>query len=199
MKKLTLAIVILALVIGGGFLMFYLYGTRIYDGAVSRQETVDEAWGNVQAAYQRRADLIPNLVATVQGAAENEKEILTEVTKARAGIQGAKTPAELEQFGGTINRAINVVFERYPEVRATENFGVLQAQLEGTENRINTERTRYNETVKDFNGYIRGFWRSKALGLVSSADDNFTKREMFEAKESAQDAPQVDFSKDKSE
>jgi LemA protein len=198
MKKLTLAIVILALVIGGGFLMFYLYGTRIYDGAVSRQETVDQAWGNVQAAYQRRADLIPNLVATVQGAAENEKEILTEVTKARAGIQDAKTPAELEQFGGTINRAINVVFERYPEVRATQNFGVLQAQLEGTENRINTERTRYNEAVKDFNGYIRGFWRSKALGLVSNADDNFTRRDMFEAKEGAQDAPQVDFS-DKSE
>ncbi len=175
--------------------MFYLYGTRIYDGAVSRQETVNETWGNVQAAYQRRADLIPNLVATVQGAAENEKTILTEVTRARAGIGQAKTPAELDQFAGTINRAISVVFERYPEVRATENFAVLQAQLEGTENRINTERTRYNEAVKDFNGYIRGFWRSKALGLVSSADDNFTRREMFEAKETAQDAPEVDFSK----
>ncbi|MFN9801035.1 MAG: LemA family protein, partial [Bacteroidota bacterium] len=126
---------ILVLVIGGGVLMFYLYGTRIYDGAVSRQETVNETWGNVQAAYQRRADLIPNLVATVQGAAENEKTILTEVTRARAGIGQAKTPAELDQFAGTINRAISVVFERYPEVRATENFAVLQAQLEGTENR----------------------------------------------------------------
>jgi len=177
--------------------MFYLYGTRIYDGAVSRQETVDQSWGNVQASYQRRADLIPNLVATVKGAAENERDILIQVTEARAGIGSAKTPAELDQHATTINRAISVVFERYPEVKATQNFAVLQAQLEGTENRINTERTRYNESVKDFNGYIRGFWRSKALGLVSSADDNFKRREMFEAKPGSEDAPAVDFSKEK--
>jgi LemA protein len=197
MNKLTIAVILLVAVIGGGFLLFYLYGTRIYDGAVSRQETVDESWGNVQASYQRRADLVPNLVATVQGAAENERQILIDVTEARSGIEKAQTPAEIDQHAGTINRAINVVFERYPEVRATQNFGQLQAQLEGTENRINTERTRYNEAVKDYNAYIRGFWRSKALGLVGNED--FSRREMFEAKAGAEDAPQVDFSKPEGE
>lgn len=197
MNKLTLSVVILLLVIVGGFAMFYFYGTSVYDGAVKRQEVVDESWGNVQAAYQRRADLIPNLVATVQGAAENEKQILVDVTNARSGISKATTPAELEQQGNILNRSIAIVFERYPEIRATENFGMLQSQLEGTENRINTERTRYNETVKDFNTYVRGFWKSKALGLVSNADDNFAKREMFQAKEGSEDAPKVDFSKEK--
>ena len=197
MNKLTLSVVILLLVIVGGFAMFYFYGTSVYDGAVKRQEVVDESWGNVQAAYQRRADLIPNLVATVQGAAENEKQILVDVTNARSGISKATTPAELEQQGNILNRSIAIVFERYPEIRATENFGMLQSQLEGTENRINTERTRYNETVKDFNTYVRGFWKSKALGLVSNADDNFTKREMFQAKEGSEEAPKVDFSKEK--
>lgn len=197
MNKLTLSVVILLLVIVGGFAMFYFYGTSVYDGAVKRQEVVDESWGNVQAAYQRRADLIPNLVATVRGAAENEKQILVDVTNARSGISKATTPAELEQQGNILNRSIAIVFERYPEIRATENFGMLQSQLEGTENRINTERTRYNETVKDFNTYVRGFWKSKALGLVSNADDNFTKREMFQAKEGSEEAPKVDFSKEK--
>jgi LemA protein len=195
MNKLTIAILLLIAVVGGGFLMFYLYGTRIYDGAVSREETVNQSWGNVQAAYQRRADLVPNLVATVQGAAENERQILIEVTEARAGVGAAKTPGEIDRHGATINRAINVVFERYPEVRATQNFQVLQAQLEGTENRINTERVRYNESVKEFNGYIRGFWRSKALNLVKGVDDNFARRDMFEAKAGSEDAPVVDFSK----
>lgn len=194
MKRLVIAVLILVLVIGGGFLLFYLYGTGIYDGAVSRQEAVEESWGNVQAAYQRRADLVPNLVNTVKGAAENERQILIEVTEARSGISSAATPADLLQHGATIDRAISVVFERYPEVRATENFAVLQAQLEGTENRINTERTRYNESVKDFNQYIRGFWRSKALGLVANAEDNFTRRDPFEASSTAQEAPAVDFS-----
>lgn len=195
MNKLSLSILILVLVIGGGFIIFYLYGTRIYDGAVTKQENVSRAWGDVQAAYQRRADLVPNLVATVQGAAENERQILIDVTNARSGINNATTPAEIEQSAATINRAISVVFERYPEIRATENFGMLQAQLEGTENRINTERTRFNEAVQGFNTYIRGFWRSKALNLVASAEDNFRKREMFEAKPESQEAPKVDFSK----
>jgi LemA protein len=195
MNKLTLTLIVLLLVVGGGFAIFYFYGTSVYDGAVQRQETVDEAWGNVQTAYQNRADLIPNLVATVQGAAENERDILIQVTQARSGISSAKTPQEMEQQGAVLNRAIAVVFERYPEIRATQNFGMLQSQLEGTENRIRTERTRYNETVKEFNTYIRGFWKSKALGLVAGADDDFRKREMFEAEEGTDKAPKVDFSK----
>lgn len=195
MKNLTLAVVILLLVVIGGFAIFYFYGTSVYDSAVKKQETVDESWGNVQAAYQRRAELIPNLVATVKGAAENEKQILVDVTNARSGISAAKTPGELDQQGQILNRSIAIVFERYPEIKATQNFAMLQTQLEGTENRINTERTRYNETVKEFNTLVRGFWKSKALGLVSSGDDNFSKREMFEATPGSDVAPQVDFSK----
>jgi LemA protein len=195
MNKLTLTLIILVLVIGGGFAMFYFYGTSIYDGSVKQQEEVDAAWANVQSAYQRRADLIPNLVNTVQGAAENEKDILTQVTQARAGIASATTPEQIDQNAAVLNRAINVVFERYPEIRSTENFAMLQVELSGTENRIKTERDRYNEAVKLFNTYVRGFWRSKALSLVSGPDDDFKKREPFKAQEGSENAPKVEFDK----
>jgi LemA protein len=194
MNKLLLTFIVVILVIGGAFAMFYFYGTSIYDGAVKKEEGVKEAWANVQSAYQNRADLIPNLVNTVQGAAENEKSILTQVTEARAGIQKATTPSEIDQQAAVLNRAINIVFENYPQIRATENFSMLQVQLEGTERRINIERDRYNETVKDFNTHVRGFWRSKALGLVSSADE-FKPKEAFQAQPGAESAPKVDFSK----
>ena len=131
-----------------------------YDQAVLLQEEVDESWGNVSAAYQRRADLVPQLVATVKGAAENEKEILVKVTQARAGIVNAETPEDMTMFGKEINTAINLAFEAYPQIRSTENFGALQAQLEGTENRINKARTDYNGTVKRYNTHIRGFYNS---------------------------------------
>lgn len=193
-KSLVTSLLILGGVVLAIFVFFYLWAAGVRDNAVTRQETVDEAWGNVQAAYQRRADLIPNLVATVKGAAENEKQILIQVTEARAGIGAAKSPAELEQHGATINRAIAVIFERYPEVKATQNFATLQAQLESTENGVRTERSRYNETVKDYNAFIRGTFRRMALSMLGSEEDNFIKREMFEAKDEAQDAPVVDFS-----
>src|SRR5690606_19290213 len=120
------------------------------------QENVNAQFADVQATYQRRADLIPNLVATVQGAAENENKILREVTQARAGIVGAKTPEDLELAGRKINTAINLAFEAYPQIRSTENFQDLQAQLEGTENRINVARQRYNDAVRNYNTYVRG-------------------------------------------
>lgn len=195
MNKVTLALIVLLLVVGGSFAIFYFYGTSVYDGAVKREETMNAAFANVQAAYQQRADMIPNLVATVQGAADNERSILIEVTQARAGISKATTTEEIEQNAAVLNRAISVVFERYPEVRATENFGMLQTQLEGTENRIRTERNRYNDAVNEFNTYVRGFWKSKALSLVAGEDDNFKKREMFKATEEAQNAPKVQFDK----
>ena len=146
-----------------------------YDQAVLLQEEVDESWGNVSAAYQRRADLVPQLVATVKGAAENEKEILVKVTQARPGIVNAETPEDMTMFGKEINTAINLAFEAYPQIRSTENFGALQAQLEGTENRINKARTDYNGTVKRYNTHIRGFYNSLVLSFFS---EEFNRKEV---------------------
>jgi LemA protein len=171
---------------------FFMWGTGVYDSAVKEQENVNESFSNVQAAYQRRADLIPSLVATVKGAAENEKGILTQVTQARAGIVGAKTPEELDRAGKQINTAINLAFEAYPQIRSTENFQELQSQLEGTENRINVARQRYNETIKTYNSYVRGFFKRFALNMFGGGED-FTARKGFEAAAGAEKAPEVKF------
>jgi LemA protein len=159
-----------------------------YNKAIDLQEGVDQAWGNVGAQYQRRADLIPQLVATVKGAAANEKGILTEVTQARAGIVNAKTPEDMELMGKKINTAINLAFEAYPQIRSTENFGALQAQLEGTENRINKARNDYNETIKEYNTHIRGFFNSMFLNAQT-----FPKKTPFAAAAGTEVAPTVDF------
>ena len=161
-----------------------------YDQAILLQEQVDESWGNVGAAYQRRADLVPQLVATVKGASENEKEILVKVTQARAGIVSAENPEDMTMFGKEINTAINLAFEAYPQIRSTENFGALQAQLEGTENRINKARTDYNGTVKRYNTHIRGFYNSLILSFFS---EEFNRKEAFKASEGADVAPTVTF------
>jgi LemA protein len=184
--------------IAGFIVLMLLYfglswGPGIYNRAVAAQEEVNASWGNVQATYQRRADLIPQLVATVKGAAENERGILTAVTQARAGIVNAKTPEDLELAGRQINTAINLAFEAYPQIRSTENFQDLQAQLEGTENRINVARQNYNEAIKLYNTFVRGFWQQKALGFFGSGED-FSVRSGFEANQDAQEAPKVDFS-----
>jgi LemA protein len=185
----TLAIVGVIVVFVFGF---FMWGTGIYDKAVSSQENVNAEWADVQAAYQRRADLVPNLVATVKGAAENEKEILVGVTQARAGIVNAKTPEDLEIAGRKINTAINLAFEAYPQIRSTENFQDLQAQLEGTENRINVARQRYNASIKEYNTYVRGYFKKMALNMFGSGED-FTARKGFEAAEGSQNAPSVKF------
>ncbi|MFM2227704.1 MAG: hypothetical protein RL664_1047 [Bacteroidota bacterium] len=192
-NKVLIALLAVVGVIVIGFGIFYLYGTSVYSGAVEKQEAVNEKWANVQTAYQRRADLVPQLVATVKGAAANEEKILMEVTNARAGIKSATTPEEIQQQGSIINRNIQVVFEKYPEIRSTENFGMLQAQLEGTENQVKTERDLYNEAVKEFNSYVRGFWKHKALGLVGNDDEEFKVRKMFEAEAGSESAPKVSF------
>lgn len=189
----TLVIVGIILVFGIGF---FLWGTGVYDSAISTQETVNAEWADVQAAYQRRADLVPNLVATVKGAAENEKEILVKVTQARAGIVNAKTPDDLELAGREINTAINLAFEAYPQIRSTENFQDLQAQLEGTENRINIARQRYNEAVRNYNTYVRGYFKRTALNMFGGGED-FSPRKGFEASQQAQNAPTVDFNSNK--
>jgi LemA protein len=192
-NKVLIALLAVVGVIVLGFGIFYFYGTSVYSGAVERQETVSEKWANVQTAYQRRADLVPQLIATVKGAAANEEKILMEVTNARSGIKSATTPEEIQQQGSIINRNIQVVFEKYPEIRSTENFGMLQAQLEGTENQVKTERDLYNEAVKQFNSYVRGFWKHKALGLVGNDDEEFKVRKMFEADAGSENAPKVSF------
>lgn len=192
-KGLITVLAIVGFIVVGG-LIFVSWGSGVYDSAVASQETVNQAFGDVQATYQRRADLVPNLVETVKGAAENEHKILTQVTQARAGIVNAQTPEDLELAGRKINTAINLAFEAYPQIRSTENFQDLQAQLEGTENRINVARQRYNEAVKNYNTYVRGFFKRMALNWFGGGED-FSVRKPFAASESAQDAPTVDFSK----
>lgn len=171
---------------------FVGWGTGVYDNAIKLQEDVNAQWSDVQATYQRRADLVPNLVATVKGAAENEKGILTAVTQARAGIVNAKTPEDLELAGRQINTAINLAFEAYPQIRSTENFQDLQAQLEGTENRINVARQRYNEVVRNYNTYVRGFFKRMALNWFGGGED-FSVRKGFEAAAGSENAPEVKF------
>jgi LemA protein len=196
-------------------IIFYIYAASVRDKAVGTQESVAEAWGNVQSAYQRRADLILNLVETVRASAENEKQILVGVTEARAGIahytdslgriiatqrdamRNAKSPQELEGGDMMIMNSYKgfrgFMTENYPTVQSTQNFTVLQEQLEGTENRINTERNRYNEAVKEYNTMIRGTWRKMALKWVSEEDDAFTVKESFQSKEGSDEAPKVKF------
>jgi LemA protein len=215
MNKLTLSIVILVGVVLLGFGIFYLYAASVRDNAVTKQETVDESWGNVQTEYQRRADLIINLVEVVKAAAKTETNILIGVTEARAGIphyidsignviaqqreimKSADSPAALQQTDvmmmNTVRGFRGFMSENYPDLKSIANYGSLQAQLEGTENRVNTARTRYNDAVKDFNSHIRGTFRRMGLSLVSDEADNFKTREMFEAKEGADEAPKVKF------
>jgi LemA protein len=179
--------IIIGAIVGIVAIIFFTY-ISIYNKAVSLQEKVDEKWANVQTAYQRRADLVPQLVETVKGAAKNEKDILTEVTNARAGIVNAKTPEDLDIAGKKINTAINLAFEAYPQIRSTENFATLQSQLEGTENRIKQERDVYNEAVKDYNTTIRGFFSSMFLN-----SETFPKKTGFKAAAGSENAPKVQF------
>jgi LemA protein len=184
---ITLGIIV---VVGIGLVS---YSNGVYNKAIKYQEEVEESFADIQVDYQRRADLIPGLIATVKGAAENEKEILLGVTNARAGIVGAKTPKDLEIAGRKINSAINLAFEAYPQIRSTANFSEFQAQLEGTENRISVSRKKYNGTVKEFNSHIRGKFRKMAINWFGE-EDEFEKKELFQViTEGAEKAPKVEF------
>ncbi|MDY6799925.1 MAG: LemA family protein [Bacteroidota bacterium] len=178
---------------------------RTYDKAIILQEEVDKAWGDVVSQYQRRADLIPNLVNVVKGYAEHEQETLTEVVEARAKATSTTvnannlTPENMEAFQqaqGSLSSALSklmVVVERYPDLKANQNFSELQAQLEGTENRISVHRMKYNQSVRNYNTHIRGKFRKWALNVFGE-EDEFTKREMFEAvTQNAEEAPKVEF------
>lgn len=173
-----------------------------YNRLVPLQQRVDQSWAQVQNVYQRRADLIPNLVNTVQGAANFEKLTLTEVTNARASVgrvqidpnHAPTDAAKLQEFQaaqGQLSNALSrllVVSERYPELRATQNFQSLQAQLEGTENRISVERGNFNGAVQEYNTAVRTFPTNLFAGLFG-----FRPRPFFEAQAGAEKPPTVNF------
>ena len=173
-----------------------------YNTMQANEEAVFAAWGDVEASYQRRADLIPNLVEVVKGYAKHEAETLTAVTEARAkvgSIQASKdlvnNPqafAKFQQAQGELSGALSrlmVVVEKYPDLKANQNFLDLQNQLEGTENRINVARVRYNKAVQLFNTSIRTFPNS----LTNSVLLHLTRKEPFKAEEGAKTAPKVKF------
>ena len=194
MKKITflvLALVTLAGLSGCG-----------YNTMQAKEEAVFAAWGDVEASYQRRSDLVPNLVEVVKGYAKHESETLTAVTEARAKVGSMQVskdaindPQALQKFqqaqsqlSGALSRLM-VVVERYPELKANQNFMDLQNQLEGTENRINVARVRYNRAVQDFNTTIRVFPNS----LTNSLLLHLARKEPFKAEEGAKQAPRVKF------
>ncbi|AJY71643.1 LemA family protein [Geobacter sulfurreducens subsp. ethanolicus] len=173
-----------------------------YNVMQANEEAVFSAWGDVEAAYQRRADLIPNLVEVVKGYAKHEAETLTAVTEARAKVgsmqvtrdtvNNPETLAKFQQAQGELSSALSrlmVVVERYPDLKANQNFLDLQNQLEGTENRINVARTRYNKAVQDFNTSIRTFPNSLTNKLLLHLE----RKEPFKADEGAKAAPKVKF------
>jgi LemA protein len=204
MKKssiIILSVIGLVLIIGFSIIS---KATGTYDKAVNYQETSSQAWANVEATYQRRMDLIPNLVSTVKGFAAQEKEVLLGVTEARASVGKVTVDANnlkpenikaFQQAQSGLTQALSklmVIQERYPELRSNQNFLQLQAQLEGTENRINVSRQRFNGTVKEYNTFIRGFWKKMYLGWLAE-EDEFPKKGMFEADKGAEKAPKVQF------
>ncbi len=196
MKKgwIVLGVVVL------GVLLAYGWVKGTYNGLVAAEEQVSKAWADVESTYQRRADLIPNLVETVKGYASHEKEVLTGVTEARARVgqitvrADQLTPEAIRRFqdaqqglSGALSRLLAVA-ERYPDLKASQNFLGLQTQLEGTENRINVARNRFNEAARAYNTRIRSFpanFFARAFG--------FGPKPYFEADKGAEQAPRVKF------
>ncbi len=196
MKRST--IILLSLI--GGFALLVFWSIGAYNRLVSLSEGTESQWANVQSAYQRRADLIPNLIATVKGYADFEQETLKGVIEARSKATSVQvsaddlTPERIAAFQkaqgelkGALSRLL-VTVERYPDLKANQNFLALQSQLEGTENRINVERDRFNEQVRNFNSAVKRIPTS----LVASIG-GFEARGYFEAEAEAQAAPEVSF------
>ena len=195
-KTVWIVLGVIALVI------FWGIGSR--NSMATSDQDVKAKWANVQSAYQRRADLIPNLVKTVQGVANFEKSTLTAVIEARASATQMKldskdlSPENLQKYqaaqsslGGALSRLM-VVAENYPQLKATENFSELQSQLEGTENRIKEERDRFNESVKNFNSLIVTF-----PGNLIASFSGFTEKGFFQAEAGSDKAPEVNFDEKK--
>lgn len=193
MKKTWIIIIAVIAVIA-------IYGVSSYNSMVSQEEAVGTAWSNVENQYQRRADLIPNLVNTVKGYAAHEKETFDAVVSARAKATQTTvsiddlTPEKMEAYqraqgevGSALSRLLAVT-ENYPELKANENFQTLQAQLEGTENRISVERRNFNDVARAYNTSIRRFPKNIFASMFG-----FEKRPYFEAQEGAEKAPEVKF------
>ena len=185
---------VIAVAVGG-------WAVGVYNSVVGLEQDVNEKWAQVQNVYQRRADLIPNLVETVKGYAAQERTVLEEVTKARASVAGIKATAELvndpeafrkfqaaqQELSGALARLL-VTVERYPDLKSNQNFLTLQSQLEGTEYRIAVERMRYSEAVRDYNTRLRLF-----PGSVVASLRGFKEKAYFEAAPGSQEAPKVKF------
>lgn len=193
MGKTGWIIIIILIILG-------IMGVTKYNSMIGLEESVSEQWANVETQYQRRADLIPNLVSTVKGYAAHEQEVFESVTKARASATSISidpsnlTAADIQRFQsvqGTLNSALSrllAVAERYPDLKANQNFLELQAQLEGTENRIAVERRRFNEMVRKYNTYIRRFPNNFVASM-----GGFERQSTFEASEGAEEVPEVQF------
>ncbi|WP_109302636.1 LemA family protein [Aquimarina sp. AU474] len=197
MKKILIPIVILIVIVG----ILYALSAGKYNQAIVLQEDAKTAWSNVESAYQRRSDLIGNLVKTVQGAADFERTTLKEVIDARSKATSINidpsniTPGQMAQFQqaqsgltSALSRLL-VTVERYPDLKSNQNFLNLQTQLEGTENRINVERNRYNEAVGTYNKHLKVFPNNIILNILGSFDE----MARFEADEGTEKAPDVDF------
>lgn len=196
MKKGYIVLIVIAVIVVGIFMWFK--GT--YNSMVTLQEGVSAQWSNVENQYQRRLDLIPNLVNTVKGYAEHEKSTLDEVTAARAKATQMQinvedlneaTMQKLNAVQGELSSALSrlmAISENYPDLKANENFRDLQAQLEGTENRIAVERRKFNDTARGYNTYIRQFPKNMVAGMFG-----FDAKPYFEAESGAAQAPKVEF------
>jgi LemA protein len=205
MKKLAIGLGCLVVAVIGIALFVVGVGRGYYNRFVTLSQEVDKQWAQVQNVYQRRADLVPNLVATVSGAANFEKSTFVEVTQARANVgkvqanmnQAPTDPAKLAEFDraqGQLSSALSrllVVVEKYPDLKANSNFLNLQAQLEGTENRISVERGRFNEAAQAYNTTIKSFPENFLAGMFG-----FKERPYFTATEGAEKPPAVNFNFD---
>ena len=181
--------------------LLVFFGISKYNSLVEEQQQVNQSWAQVENQYQRRADLIPNLVNTVKGAADFEQQTLTDVIEARSKASSIQVsaddlnnPQKVQQFqqaqqqlSGALSRLL-VTVEKYPELKANQNFRDLQIQLEGTENRISTERQRFNESVQSYNTMVQRFPNNVFAGLFG-----FDQKAYFEADEGASEAPEVNF------
>lgn len=196
MKKGIIVLIVLGVIAFG----LYQWGVSFNNTAVSLNETATKTWANVESTYQRRNDLIGNLVKTVQGAADFERGTLTDVIEARAKATSVSidptniSPEQLAQFNeaqsglsGALSRLL-VTVERYPDLKANQNFLELQSQLEGTENRINVARDRYNASVEPYNLHIKKFPNSILAGML-----NFDELAYFKSEAGSENAPDVNF------
>lgn len=195
-SKGWITVIIVALVV----IILFSWGKGTYNKLVSNEETVSQQWANVENVYQRRSDLIPNLVNTVKGVANFEKQTLTDVIEARAKATSVQiNPKNLDEvslqkfqtaqdnLGSALSRLM-VTVEAYPQLKATQNFSELQSQLEGSENRIAVERMKYNEVAKAYNTYRRSFPSNIFAGIFG-----FGEKAYFKATAGAEKAPQVQF------